>query len=863
MGRNGGNRSEQAARFWRVDLHVHTPASNDVAQETYGAATAADLVEAAIGAGLDAIGVTDHNTVEWCDAVSAAADDRQLIVLPGVEISTANGHLLALFDEGTKSQELRDLLVRLGFDTAAHGDLDRSADKDMLDCANLVVETGGIAIAAHADREKGLLGLAVKDQIERTLRSGFLSAVEIVSPEARVSVDQKSGRRTIATIQNSDSHTVESLGRRSTWIKAGRPDLAGIRHAFDDRELRTAIAEPPEAGHPRFTQIRVDTGFFAGAKIDLAPDLTCLLGGTGSGKSLLLELIRFVVDQQASERDFPAVRTEVESRLAAALGIDGTVELDLVDETGSLTTLRRRYTGSESPAPEVVRGAPAKFPIAAFSQGEVIEFARQPTGRVELIDAALDLRLCLDDLSEAQKAITAAADRYDKAIEARETAGRELQKLADVRERHRKATELLGSEIAEQDALWVAESTAFLNLQELVTQHRQVPGPGEFECEDENGETAPLREQARRVIAEHAARISRANGYLAAAFERTNSSLAQLRDEWRTLRAEHDERIRVTLGDQAASVEVLRSTARSLGSEKATLEKLAESVASKLDPEVEEAKTAVRLACDASQDAQVALSAARRSRVSYLNDRMRGEVKIRLRPQADGKAFGELLGKVAVGARLRRPSLDQVTLEAIPSRLIKSFLKDETAGPASAIGLDESTVSRLFEFVRRDGSISDFIRLAAVQRLDQLEVSYRKPGSSGYTPIESLAHGQKCTAILIIALADGIAPLIIDQPEDALHAPWIEEHIVARLRDLRGTRQFLFATRSPGVVVSADADLLITMGGDNERGEIEASGALDRFDLNKQALYHLEGGRQPFQRRVAKLKPSIDERPGR
>src|SRR5436305_12810066 len=86
------------ARFWAVDLHVHTPASRDVQEQfdKYGASTAEAIVQAAVDAGLDAIPITDHNTVDWCQAMAAAAADCDLVVLPGMEISTAEGHMRGL-----------------------------------------------------------------------------------------------------------------------------------------------------------------------------------------------------------------------------------------------------------------------------------------------------------------------------------------------------------------------------------------------------------------------------------------------------------------------------------------------------------------------------------------------------------------------------------------------------------------------------------------------------------------------------------------------------------------------------------------------------------------------------------------------
>ena len=147
--------------------------------------------------------------------------------------------------------------------------------------------------------------------------------------------------------------------------------------------------------------------------------------------------------------------------------------------------------------------------------------------------------------------------------------------------------------------------------------------------------------------------------------------------------------------------------------------------------------------------------------------------------------------------------------------------------------------------------------LQTIEIEDALRVRFRKTTSDTLVDIEDLAHGQKCTAILIIAFAEGNEPLIIDQPEDALHAPWIEEYLVDHLRRSRGSRQFLFATRSPGLVVSADSEMLITLTSDSVAGKIEAAGSLERHELNELALYHLEGGRVAFRRRQQKLALSL------
>ncbi|HEX6286200.1 MAG TPA: hypothetical protein VFZ80_01840 [Acidimicrobiia bacterium] len=187
-----------------------------------------------------------------------------------------------------------------------------------------------------------------------------------------------------------------------------------------------------------------------------------------------------------------------------------------------------------------------------------------------------------------------------------------------------------------------------------------------------------------------------------------------------------------------------------------------------------------------------------------------------------------------------------------------SSITDKTSkSVAQATGVPEPRITALFEHITSRDLTDDLIDLEAIDIADGLEVRFKKPENNRFTDIENLAHGQKCTAILIIALAEGDEPLLIDQPEDALHAPWIEEYLVDRLRELRGSRQYVFATRSPGLVVSAYAEMLITLVSQADSGHVEASGSLERHELNELALYHLEGGSTPFARRARKLSDSL------
>lgn len=83
------NRNE-STRVLSIDCHVHTADSYD------STATVEGVVRRAERAGLDGIVVTDHDRIERSRRAVTRASDFGLIGIPGVEVSTADGHLLAI-----------------------------------------------------------------------------------------------------------------------------------------------------------------------------------------------------------------------------------------------------------------------------------------------------------------------------------------------------------------------------------------------------------------------------------------------------------------------------------------------------------------------------------------------------------------------------------------------------------------------------------------------------------------------------------------------------------------------------------------------------------------------------------------------
>lgn len=249
----------------------------------------------------------------------------------------------------------------------------------------------------------------------------------------------------------------------------------------------------------------------------------------------------------------------------------------------------------------------------------------------------------------------------------------------------------------------------------------------------------------------------------------------------------------------------------------------------------------------------------RRARADELNRKTKTFVKIDIPNRGDTTDFRKVLGLLKVGSHVRDSVLDLIAENIHPYSLGRALWSGVVthAGKLPS-GVQAADISRLVTTVADRGLWQELLDGQLVDTPDVLNVKFRKPEGTDYAKIEDLSHGQKCTAILVILLADGQSPVLIDQPEDALHAPWIEEYLVDRLREFRGSRQYIFATRSPGLVISADSEQLITMRATADKGEVEASGSLERYDLNNLALHHLEGGKTPFGRRTRKLNSSLE-----
>ncbi len=232
--------SVTGSTFRKVDLHVHTPKSLCYSEP---GTTAGQIVDAAVAKGLEAIGITDHNTAAAISEIREFAGKKRLFVFPGVELSLKVGHILVIFELDTPLEKLEDFLDDIRIAREKWGDAATMPDDGIEEVFRKMDERGGIAIAAHIERwPSGFLETNEPRRVKMKVHSSqFLSALEITIPESKTLWNAGRVRgfpKKYACIQGSDAHSPRDVGRRPVYIQMDSVSLAALRSAFADYETR-------------------------------------------------------------------------------------------------------------------------------------------------------------------------------------------------------------------------------------------------------------------------------------------------------------------------------------------------------------------------------------------------------------------------------------------------------------------------------------------------------------------------------------------------------------------------------------------------------------------------------------------------
>ena len=311
------------ARWWKCDLHNHTPASFDYGsgpnQAALKARTPKEWLLDYMRAGLDCVAITDHNSGAWIDPLKAAlielanekpAGYRPLVIIPGVELSIGRIHALVWLDPSKGSGDVEAIIGFAQF-SGTRGDSDGGCLNSPTAIAAEVNRLGGLIVPAHADSTKGIFQELAGNDLRPWLDIPTIVGIEMLAqPEVWPSLYQQDKLRWTSVVGSDAQHpndqggTIRNYpGSRWTWVKMGAPTIDGLRLALLDGSLSVFRSVSP-APHPVFNstperviaQLEIGSTVVMGnghpVQLALSPWLNATIGDRGTGKSSFVHFIR-------------------------------------------------------------------------------------------------------------------------------------------------------------------------------------------------------------------------------------------------------------------------------------------------------------------------------------------------------------------------------------------------------------------------------------------------------------------------------------------------------------------------------------------------------------------------------------------
>jgi len=274
---------------------------------------------------LECIGITDHNYFDDCllDTFIDYARQSLCKVIPGVEINCQGIHMLLffpdkLYQKETFSAGIHAFLIKFDINNRTNraGVLTTTA-KDIKAILDEVKKNGGIVIYPHCNSNNGLfqertstdrthLADIFNHQKVNILQSQHKQSSVIVSDYIKTNEALTSK---FCSHISSDARSLRDFGRcdkdnNFLWIKAD-PTFEGLKQIIYEPDLRIFVGpQKPDEKKSYFVIDKVrfidNTGDvkFGSEPIEVNQNLTTIIGGKSTGKSLLLYYMAKTIDQQ-------------------------------------------------------------------------------------------------------------------------------------------------------------------------------------------------------------------------------------------------------------------------------------------------------------------------------------------------------------------------------------------------------------------------------------------------------------------------------------------------------------------------------------------------------------------------------------
>jgi chromosome segregation protein len=855
---------EHGATWLRADFHLHTKEDNEFQYTGAENDFINQYIDKLKNEKISLAVITNHNKFAYSEykALSKKARKEEIYVLPGIELSVNDGsngiHTLVVFDPEQWLENGNDLINQFLTSTFSgkvnYENANGRSNHSLIQTIDLLntFQKNYFLIMAHIVQRSGFLeeldGGRISEFAKNPLfRKAVLGFQKLSTRDKLTNLNIWFNNQLPVFVEGSDAKSIDEIGEgEKTFIKIGAYNFDAVKYALMDYKYRV------KKEFPSLTQAYIKSISFTSSKQDikqvcLTPAMNNLIGIRGSGKSSILETLRYALDISL---DNTRVDDEYKNKLVANfLGSGGKTRLEIVDHQGNLIVAEKilgdrtniYVDGNLLPSLKIsgvlkkplyfgqkdlsnIKGSNSIESLINQLIGEKVKNHRQ---RIE--EKNTEVLNFLSDITRQNKSLAQKPD-----LEAKKAALEHNLKVFKDNEIDKKLNRQIEFD---KDAnrfknLKEFEQDVITNFEEFISNYRD-----NFKSYlgYQSKENADLIEKAYKSFENFTnifnqlsillSQIKRENANLSAIERQFLSKYEDLKEEFSKIKREIN-LPNIQADDYVKFIKELENTNFKLKE----LEKIKDKTA-QLHRQLIVSLTQLQTLWN---DEFNLVS----EEIEKINADQ-SSIKIVMKFKGDKEKFKEFLKDSVRGANIREVNLQ--TLVDSYSDLIEIYrdLNESTTSTKVSNILSGGIQFNSFK-TRFDENIGTFLTYRVP---DYFEIFYKEK------PLIEHSLGQRASALIIFLLSLKENDIIIvDQPEDDLDNQTIYDDVIRVLRDLKTKTQFIFATHNPNIPVLGDCEQIISCHYENKKISVFV-GSIDDINIRKHIVSIMEGGDEAFEKR--------------
>lgn len=277
------------------------------------------LAEELIVKNFEIVVVTDHHTIEGVPKLEQAIKNLYEIrkrkvypeVILGIEISCADkNHVVGIFDSSPETKLEINKWLNENLLNRVEGSF-----KTSLEVLKFINSIGGIGYIAHLDNsdtfKESYLSGAYKQKLFSDKVLKFIGLSDYIKRSYIQSNVMKYRSTEIKFLVDNDAHDLESIDKKYFWIKGSKRNFSMVRESLNDYDISISFIEENHAR--QFIKgiyiENCDDGFLSGRNgkgnfcLIFSDAFNCLIGGRGTGKSSVLQILEYVLSQRCESKE--------------------------------------------------------------------------------------------------------------------------------------------------------------------------------------------------------------------------------------------------------------------------------------------------------------------------------------------------------------------------------------------------------------------------------------------------------------------------------------------------------------------------------------------------------------------------------